>query len=77
MTSPMVIPESRICDEKRRLTNAVLEAAHSLTTLHDREMSLLLNGKRAERFDLAIIHARRKREEAKRALSSHTLAHGC
>ena len=71
-------PKAAICAEKQHLTDVLLQACHALTELLDREVaSLMRGGMGLDRFDIAMTRARQRRHDAKLALVSHSLEHGC
>jgi hypothetical protein len=71
-------PAAAICVEKQRLSQAFLAAVHEVTNLQSKNFeSLTSGGTVIDRFDLAIRHARKKRNEAKRAYELHLRQHGC
>lgn len=64
---------SAICEERRRLTEAVVYAAHQIQGLHDSEIADLLAGRTGEdhgRFDIAIKLARQRCGGSKDGLCS-------
>lgn len=77
MASAVHAPISSICAEKQHLTDALVDTVRILSLLHEQEMGDLANGGTADRFDLAITLARRRRRHAMRALVNHLREHGC
>jgi hypothetical protein len=77
VASPVPAPKISICAEKQRLTDDLLSSAGNLSKLHDQEMGDLAHGGSADRFDLAICLARRRRKQAMRVLRVHIREHGC
>ena len=71
-------PRAALCAAKQHLTDALLQACHALTELLDREVaSLMRGGMGPDRFDIAMTRARQRRHDARWALVSHSLEHGC
>ena len=70
----------RICKEKQRLSDAIVDASSKLLQLHDDEMAGLLAGRTGDdygRFDIALRLARIRRDDAKWAFVLHIRTHGC
>ena len=71
-------PEILYCEERQRLTVAVLAAIHELTDLQAQQTKAIIEGDREfPRFDDLIHMARRVKDEAKYALMAHIDQHGC
>ena len=52
MASPVPDRKALICEEKQRVTECFLQAVRELAELHSREMSLIVDGANADRFDM-------------------------
>ena len=73
-----VSPKPTGCAEKLNLFRAFIEAVHDIMVLQDRQLAARISGLDGlDRFDLAIKHARRKREKARKLYLIHLLTHGC
>jgi len=73
--APILTPG--ICEEKQRLNADFVQAVREVMELHDSEITSLVRGDQASRFDLALRAAQRNREQAKRKLFRHIIEHGC
>ena len=73
----MAAPKPSICREKQRLTDAFVQASREVMELHNQDITRLLEGKRLDRFDIALKQAQQRRNEAKRAIFLHQQQHHC
>ena len=76
----MAAPTSRptACIEKQRLLDAYIAATKAVFGLQDLEATALVHGESGlDRPDLALKHARGKRDELKRMYILHVAEHGC
>jgi hypothetical protein len=66
------------CEEKKRLQDEFLQAAHSINELLSRQTRALIeNDPEFARYDALLHHAQSRKEAAKFAWLSHIDAHGC
>ena len=70
--------QAKICAEKKRLSNKLLETISALTTLQSNHGAYLIaGGDGLPGVKRAIESARKQWEKAKTAYSAHLLEHGC
>ena len=66
-----------VCEEKKALGEACIEAARDLMGLERRSMAALIHGGELERFELAVKRARLNMDSAKKRYIFHIRTHGC
>ena len=75
---PTPTPKATICIEKQRLMEAFFAALKSVMKLQQDEAAALVRGDPGlEPFDLALVSARARRDEAKRLYIQHVVEHHC
>ena len=71
-------PTPYVCQEKQRLSNEFLDAWLQVIELQSQEGAPVLSGGLGLwSFDLALMQARQKRNEARRMYLLHLQEHGC
>jgi hypothetical protein len=71
-------PESRPCEEKRRLQQEFLRAVHEVNVLQTQQMHAVVEeDPDFARFDVLIFMAQEKKDAAKYTLISHVETHKC
>lgn len=70
--------QAKICREKKRLSNKLLDAMSALTALQSNHAAdLIAGGDGIPDIKLAIESARKQWERARTAYSAHLSEHGC
>lgn len=68
----------KICPDKQRLSDELLEAVNAVAELQARQTrNVIESGEGLPRFNLALEAARAKWETAREAYLAHVLEHGC
>jgi hypothetical protein len=71
-----ISPKAFVCPEKQRLPDEFLDALLQVMELQNQQGAAVTNGG-LWRFDLALMQARDKRNEAKRLYLLHLQGHRC